>query len=563
MTHKQTLKGDVAGLFIFTNETTSRVLAQQQLHALNASLELQVAERTEALRLFANIVQSDTAPICAFDTDFRLIAFNQAHSDEFFRIYAYRVQVGDVFPEHFVPEQRDVIRGFMSRALSGESFTITEEFGDPNLLVPHWEVTYNPLRGEDGRIIGAFHHARDITDRLRAEAKLVTTQEALRQSQKMEAVGQLTGGLAHDFNNLLTAVTGGLELLQHRITQGRFDELDRYVAMAKTGADRAAALTQRLLAFSRRQTLAPKSTDVDRLVAGMQDIISRSIGPAIEVIVSGAAGLWPVLIDAPQLENALLNLCINARDAMPDGGTITIQTSNTSLSARSAAVQDLPEGEYVALCVTDTGTGMSPDVIERVFDPFFTTKPIGSGTGLGLSMIYGFVRQSGGQVRINSEVGTGTTMCIYLPRHSVTAETSDPAEAASDGWRTDTGQTVLLVEDEVDIRDLVGEVLGDAGYHVLFASSGPAGVKVLQSKAHIDLLITDVGLPGGLNGRQVADAGRVVRPDLKVLFVTGYAANAAVGAGHMDEGMEVLVKPFNILDLERRVHDLLTVGSIR
>jgi len=391
-------------------------------------------------------------------------------------------------------------------------------------------------------------------------ADLMKAEEALRQSQKMEAVGQLTGGLAHDFNNLLTAVTGGLELLALRVKQGEYDKLDRYVTMAQTGANRAAALTQRLLAFSRRQTLAPTPTDVDRLIAGMAEIIDRTLGPQIEVRTVSTGGLWSVLVDAPQLENALLNLCINARDAMPEGGSLTIETGNKRLDARAAADQDLPEGEYVSLCVTDSGIGMPPEVIEHVFDPFFTTKPIGQGTGLGLSVIYGFVRQSGGQVRIYSKVGRGTTMCLYLPRHLGKAAADERTEEGSGISRALPGETVLIVEDEVAIRHLVVEVLTEAGYRVLEAPTGPAGVSLLQSAERIDLLITDVGLPGGLNGRQVADAGRAVRPALKVLFVTGYAANAAVGAGHLDEGMEVLTKPFDMADLEKRIRGMIGKG---
>ncbi|MCY0388826.1 PAS domain-containing protein [Robbsia sp. Bb-Pol-6] len=400
---------------------------------------------------------------------------------------------------------------------------------------------------EDGKV---YASGRDIAlEREQAEA--------LRQSQKMEAVGQLTGGIAHDFNNLLTAVTGGLALLGARIAKGDYDKLDRYIDMAQTGAHRAAALTQRLLAFSRRQTLAPTPTDADRLIAGMRAIIDRTLGPAIEVKVAATAGLWPVLVDAPQLESALLNLCINARDAMPEGGRLTIETGNRRLDARAAADQDLPEGEYVSLCVTDTGAGMTPAIIERVFDPFFTTKPIGQGTGLGLSMIYGFVRQSGGQVRVYSEVGQGTTMGLYLPRHLGDVARIDDAGRHVESQRALPGETVLIVEDESAIRQLVAEVLTDAGYRVLKALNGPIGVKLMQSNERIDLLITDVGLPGGLNGRQVADAGRAVRPGLKVLFVTGYAASAAVGAGHLDEGMELLTKPFNVADLEARVHRMI------
>ena len=389
-------------------------------------------------------------------------------------------------------------------------------------------------------------------------ADLMQAEEALRQSHKMEAVGQLTGGLAHDFNNLLTAITGGLELLALRVSRGEYDKLDRYVTMAQTGASRAAALTQRLLAFSRRQTLAPTPIDANRLIAGMKDIIDRTIGPEIDVRVVLNPDLWPVLVDAPQLENALLNLCINARDAMPEGGQLTVETLNKHFDARSAADQDLSEGEYVSLCVTDTGIGMPAEIIQRVFEPFFTTKPIGEGTGLGLSMIYGFVRQSGGQVRIYSELGQGTTLGLYLPRHLGKAAAPGQPEHTGGMDRASRGETILIVEDETPIRDLVVEILTGAGYRVLEAPDGPAGIELLRSDHRIDLLVTDVGLPGGLNGRQVADAGRALRPALKVLFITGYAANAAVGAGHLEEGMEVLTKPFNVAELAQRIRTMIT-----
>ena len=290
--------------------------------------------------------------------------------------------------------------------------------------------------------------AEAIAERKQAE-------EALRQSQKMEAVGQLTGGIAHDFNNLLTGIIGSLELLQVTAAQGRTTEIDRYVAAAQGASKRAAALTHRLLAFSRRQTLDPKPTDVNRLVIGMEELIRRTVGPQITVEVVTAGGLWSTLIDASQLENALLNLCINARDAMPEGGRITIETANKWLDERAAKDRDLPPGQYLSLCVTDTGTGMTPDVIARAFDPFFTTKPIGQGTGLGLSMVYGFVRQSGGQVRIYSEVGHGTTMCLYLPRHYGDSAETVAAAAPATSAHARSGKTVLVVDDEPSVRMLV------------------------------------------------------------------------------------------------------------
>lgn len=433
-----------------------------------------------------------------------------------------------------------------------------------------------PLLDVRGEIEEWFGTASDVTDRRQAEeqlrlltetleervrersAALLLAEEKLRQSQKMEAVGQLTGGLAHDFNNLLTAITVGLELLQTRVEQGRYDRLERYVDMAQTSAARATALTQRLLAFSRRQTLAPSALEVDTLVQGMREIISRTLGPSISLQVLPAPQAWKVLVDAPQLENALLNLCLNARDAMPDGGELVISLHNRSLDQAAAQQLDLPPGDYVCLSVRDTGTGMSADVMSKVFEPFFTTKPIGQGTGLGLSMIYGFTRQSGGHVRIESEVGVGTTMALYLPRfdgEQASAETSDAAEQPSPAAVRSC--SVLLVEDEPAIRSLICEVLSEAGYRVIETGEGSAAVERLRSSEAIDVLVTDVGLTGGLNGRQVADAGRQYRPGLPVLFVTGYAATAAVGAGQLDDGMEVLTKPFLAADLERRVARLL------
>jgi PAS domain S-box-containing protein len=397
---------------------------------------------------------------------------------------------------------------------------------------------------------------RDLTSDKAREAELADAQDALRQAQKMEAVGQLTGGIAHDFNNLLAGISGSLELLEKRLGEGRLSGVDRYIEVAQSSARRAASLTQRLLAFSRRQTLDPKPTDINRLVAGMEDLIRRSVGPEIEVEVVGAGGLWLTRVDPSQLENALLNLAINGRDAMPDGGRLTIETANKWLDQRAAGDRDLPPGQYVSLCVTDSGTGMTPEVVERAFDPFFTTKPLGQGTGLGLSMIHGFARQSGGQVRIYSEIGKGTTMCLYFPRFVGQLETVETHDADA-GPEEGHGETVLVIDDEDAIRLLVADVLEEAGYRVLSAPDGGAGLKILQSDARVDLLITDVGLPGGVNGRQVADAARTTRPDLKVLFITGYAENAVVGNGHLDAGMQVITKPFAMSVLGARVREII------
>lgn len=387
-------------------------------------------------------------------------------------------------------------------------------------------------------------------------AALMQAEDALRQSQKMEAVGQLTGGLAHDFNNILAGISGSLELMKTRLAQGRIGDLDRYLTGAQGAVKRASGLTQRLLAFSRRQTLDPKPSDINRVIAGMHDLITRSVGPGIEVETAAAGGLWTAFVDVGQLENALLNLCINARDAMPNGGKLTVETANRWLDERAARARGVEPGQYVSMCVSDTGTGMSRDVVDRAFDPFFTTKPTGQGTGLGLSMVYGFAGQSGGAARIYSEIGKGTMICIYLPRHlaDVTEDEPllpDPPVPAASGQ-----MTVLIVDDEPLVRMVAVEILEELGYSVLEAEDAPSALRVLQSRPDVDLLITDVGLPNGMNGRQLADAVRSEKRDLPVLFVTGYAENAVLNHGHLDRGMQVLTKPFAADTLARRVAEL-------
>jgi signal transduction histidine kinase len=414
----------------------------------------------------------------------------------------------------------------------------------------------------------------DVTERIRAETALRQLNEtleariaaalaereeaeaALRQAQKMEAVGQLTGGLAHDFNNLLAGISGALELISMRLEQGRTADIERYLLAGQGAARRAGALTQRLLAFSRRQTLSPRPVAINGLLADFAELVRRTVGPAIDVQTAAAADLWPVLVDANQLENALLNLCLNARDAMPDGGKIVIATGNRRIEPQEARELGLDPGSYAVISVTDSGIGIEKALLERVFDPFFTTKPIGAGTGLGLSMVYGFARQSNGQVRIDSEVGRGTTVSLYLPRHDGAAEEACGRDSAPrEAIRSDV--SVLVVDDEPSVRLVVVDALSDLGYRCMEAEDGPAALKSLQSGAPVDLLITDVGLPGGLNGRQLADAGRRIHPGLPVLFITGYAETAAPNHDHIEPGMEVLTKPFTVDGLLRRINQLL------
>ncbi len=387
-------------------------------------------------------------------------------------------------------------------------------------------------------------------------------EDTLRQSLKMEAVGQLTGGLAHDFNNLLASISGNLELMRVRTDQGRTSEIGRYIDVAMTSVNRATALTHRLLAFSRRQTLDPKPTDVNGLVNDMGELFSRTAGPGVDVETKLASDLWPALCDPNQLENAVLNLVINARDAMPDGGRLLIETANCGFPDWRGVSQGeppgkVPAGEYMGLFVTDTGAGMSPDVIARAFDPFFTTKPIGQGTGLGLSMIFGFVQQSGGYVLLSSEEGHGTMVSIYLPRHFGVAEGRHRIKAPDPATHAEVGTVVLLVEDEIALRAVIVEVLAELGYTVLEAGNSQSGLHILESLSRIDLLLTDVGLPGGMNGRQLADAARERRPGLKILFLTGYAESVAARDGRMEPGMEIMSKPFALDKLAAKIVEMI------
>jgi PAS domain S-box-containing protein len=398
--------------------------------------------------------------------------------------------------------------------------------------------------------------ARDVTAEKAATDRLKATEEALRQSQKMEAVGQLTGGIAHDFNNLLTGIVGSLDLLQTRLDQGRTENVSRYINAAMTSANRAAALTHRLLAFARRQPLIPKSVDANALVVSLEDLLRRTIGERIDLEIAASAGLWSTLCDPNQLESALLNLAINARDAMPDGGRLTIATANARIGGIDADTPALLPGDYIRIDVTDTGTGMSPEVAARAFDPFFTTKPIGQGTGLGLSMIYGFARQSNGHVLIDSKPGVGTSVRLYLPRHHGDA-TEERASSAVADEHIATGETVLVVEDEPVVRGVIVEMLHDQGYRVLEATDGPSGLRMLRLNDRIDLLVTDVGLPG-MNGRQLADQARETRPGLKILFITGYAENVAIAKGFLQPGMEMITKPFDLDNLSRRIREMVS-----
>jgi signal transduction histidine kinase len=394
------------------------------------------------------------------------------------------------------------------------------------------------------------------SERVRQQTALEQTRAALAQSQKMEALGQLTGGIAHDFNNLLTVIIGSIETLQRRLAAGELD-VGRFIDAARRSAERAASLTARLLAFARRQALDPKPLDPNKLVAGVVDMLQRSLGERIQVEAVLAGGAWWINADQNQLESAVLNLILNARDAMPHGGKLTIETGNVDLDdAYARAHEELAPGHYAMIAVSDNGVGMSPEVIAKAFDPFFTTKQPGHGTGLGLSQVYGFIKQSGGHIKIYSEVGQGSTVKLYLPR----LQTLTAAEIVAESQPAPAGsvkESILVVEDDPDVRAFAEQALSELGYRVRIAADAASALRVLEHAPRIDLLFTDVGLPNGVNGRQLADEARRRWPALKVVFTTGYARNAIIHQGRLDPGVELVAKPFTQADLARRIRTVL------
>ena len=498
--------------------------------------------------------------------------------------YAADEIIGRHFSSFYTPEDRaaGVPQRALATALSEGKFE-AEGWRLRKDGTRFWaSVVIDPIRDETGRLLGFAKVTRDITERRKAQQALDEAREALAQAQKMEAVGQLTGGVAHDFNNLLQAISSSLELIGQRLSAGRTD-IAPFAATARAAVDRAATLTRRLLAFARRQPLKPERADLNMLVVGLWDLLGRSVGEEIRLERRLAEPLWPVHADVNQIESALLNLVINARDAMPDGGSVTVETANAVFSPGDL-VNDpgVEPGDYAVLTVRDTGTGMPADVLARVFEPFFTTKPIGQGTGLGLSQLYGFARQSGGFVRIDSAVGLGTAVHLHLPRDHAAAGQSAPAPApapppvpAPPTGRAGRG-TVLVVEDEGLVRMLLVEVLEGDGYTVLEAADGTTALARLSEAAAgregagegagppVDLLVTDVGLPG-LNGRQLAEAARARYPDLKVLFLTGYAFQAlddrpGDGEDGLGRNMRMLAKPVAVDAFRAMVRSMLSDG---
>ncbi len=531
--------------------------SQQALRRLNESLEQQVADRTADLRAkearLSTIFGTSYTYQGYMSTDGILLDANATS------LAGIKGQLQDVIGKPFweapwfagTPGMPDLVRDAIPLVAAGE---IVRQEIRINLPLGGWrwfDFQMRPVRDSLNKVVAIVPEAVDVSERRLAEA-------ALRQAQKMEGIGQLTGGVAHDFNNLLTIIVGSLETARRQIKQAGFDaaNIEHLVDSAMRGAQRAASLTQRLLAFSRQQPLDPKPLDVSRLVGGMSDLLHRTIGEQISIETVMSAGLWQTNIDANQLEMAIINLAVNARDAMPNGGKLTIETSNVSLDEGNVDQAEVIPGQYVMLAVTDNGIGMTPETVAKAFEPFFTTKDIGHGTGLGLSQVYGFVKQSGGHVKIYSEIGQGTSVKIYFPRlHSNEAVAS--AEPPPRIARGRDDETILAVEDDGDVRAHTCGILRELGYRVLEASSGVAALETLRVHPEIDLLFTDVGLPGGMNGRQLAGAARELKRQLKVLFTTGYARNAIVHDGRLDPGVQLITKPFTYAALSGKIRDML------
>jgi PAS domain S-box-containing protein len=517
---------------------------------------LRAEEATRRERQFsALLAESSTDGIVSVDIEFRCTVYNRA-MEALSGISRDVVLGNNIFDLR--PDLADLPGGKAWRAaLTGQKTSLHDRpFTFPRSgRSGRYDVDFAPLYAPDRTVIGALCFLRDITERHRME-------EQLRQAQKMEAVGQLTGGVAHDFNNLLTVVLGSVDVLRRRVAAGEVSrgdgEFQRLVDAVSRAAERGALLTQRLLAFSRRQPLDPVPVEPNRLVAGMSDLLRRTLGEPIAIETILAGGIWRTLVDPNQLENAMLNLAVNARDAMPQGGKLTIETANAFLDeAYARAHEDVVPGQYVLIAVTDAGIGMAKDVADKAFEPFFTTKGVGQGTGLGLSQVYGFVKQSGGHVKIYSEPGEGTTVKIYLPRLIAAEPEPESAAGLPPVASAPKGELILVVEDDDDVRAYGISLLQEMGYRVLAAADGPTALRLIAGEPGIRLLFSDVGLPGGFNGRQVADAALQLRPDLKVLFTTGYARNAIVHQGRLDPGVELIVKPFTYAALAAKLRQML------
>ena len=537
--------GKLLGFAKVTRDMTERRLEQSRL--------------LESERRFRHLVQSvvDYA-IFQVDRDGVVATWNRGAE----RINGYSADeiIGRRFSVFYTEEDRvaDVPARMLAAAASEGRFE-AEGWRVRKDGARFWATAVvDPIRDDNGEIVAFATVTRDITERMETQRLLRETQEQLAFSQRMEAVGQLGGGIAHDFNNLLMIIMGNLERVKHE-AQGLGESaanLQRPIANALRGAQRGAELTRRLLAFSRRQPLSPKLLDLNRYLPGVVDFLQRSLGETIEIEVTGAPRLWAIEVDLAQLETSLVNLAVNARDAMPNGGKLTVEASNQTLDRDYLRTNpEVQPGQYALICVSDTGYGMAADVLARAFEPFFTTKEIGQGTGLGLSQVYGFVKQSGGHVKIYSEAGHGTTVNLYFPRAHGQADDVEHDRGASQGGVD--GEIVLVVEDDNDLRWYLIEALRGLNYRAIGAPDADAALRILeQPSAKIDLMLTDVIMPG-MNGRELARRARELRPALKALFMSGYSRSAAVHHGRVDLDVQLVQKPVSLQDLAARIRDTL------
>jgi PAS domain S-box-containing protein len=547
-----------------TRTATERARVTAELRALNAQLEERVSAALAEQRILADILESTDAFVQVVDTELTWLAINRAGSEEFSRTFGVTPKVGDniLTVLSHMPEQQAGVRALWRRALEGEAFTEVAEFGVPEREPRHYEMKFNPLYDETGRLIGAYQFVFDVTERIRDQVRLHEAEEQLRQAQKMEAVGHLTGGVAHDFNNMLAVVSGSLELLDRR-TAVDDPRAKALISSALEASKRAGNLTRRLLAFSRQQPLKPEVTDPNRLVAGMSDLFRHSLGADVQLETVLSGGVWRIHVDQNQLESVLLNLAVNARDAMEGGGRLTIETQNAHLDKRYVARElGITPGQYVMIGVTDTGSGMAPDVLAKAFDPFFTTKEVGKGTGLGLSQVYGFIKQSGGHTKIYSEIGHGTSVKIYLPRYMGDAVDGGDTDRLADLPSNEGRELILVVDDEDLVRQFSATALADLGYRVLEAGNAQGALATLLDRPDVDLLFTDIVMPE-MNGRKLVDLAREKRPDLPVIYTTGYTRNAVVHNGILDNDVELIGKPFTLEELALRVREVLDRAALK
>jgi PAS domain S-box-containing protein len=532
--------GSIGGALCIVSETTKRVMAEKEM-------------RADRARLWA--LARD--PFLVADRDGTWLAASPAWTDILGWSEAELIGRTSEWMEH--PDDLAKTRGELAILAQGmPTARFENRFRAKDGSYRNFSWTAVP----ENNLI--YCVARDVTEQRAHARALADAEDALRQAQKMETLGQLTGGVAHDFNNLLQIVTGNLELLQRGLPEDQA-RLRRAADNAMAGAERAALLTQRLLAFSRRQPLAPERIDPNRLVSGMSDLLNRTLGETIEVETIQSARIWPVEIDVNQMENALLNLAVNARDAMPDGGKLTIEVANTHIDEDYAAQEaEVSPGQYVLISVSDTGQGMDEDVLSHAIEPFFTTKEVGRGTGLGLSMVYGFIKQSGGHIRVYSERGHGTTVKIYLPRFYGPLPDNDTGTVSRATPVCGGDETVLVCEDDDKVRAYTVDVLKELGYRVMEADNGAAALQALETASEpIDLLFTDVILPGGMTGADIAQQARAQQPGLRILFATGYARNAIIHHGRLDPGVELLTKPFTYAELATKVREMLDRDDAR